>query len=241
MGIENRFNLENKNESEEKKKKTLYFSNFALKHLSSMRILREGGVLGRGGEDWRNVSEHCLAEAVGADILAEYLGADRDKVVKAALLHDWYKRREAEAVKKLGGAKGYQKTAEKDERLLRGFGIQKEIIKLAHSNIPESSDPDYLKNRSLEEKIIHYLDMITAGSEFVDFVERTRISEQKPKNIEFSESFREKYRGASLYEVQIEAAKMEEEEFEKLLGLESGKLLEFIKTKLEERIKSQKL
>ena len=38
-------------------------------------------------------SEHCLVEAVGADILTEYLGVDRDKrdKVEKPHWHDWYK------------------------------------------------------------------------------------------------------------------------------------------------------
>lgn len=234
MKIEGGFSLENKIENE--RRKTSYFSRFALKHFNDMKILGKGGILGKGAEKWRNISEHCLVEGVGADILAKYLGADRDKVVKAALLHDWYKRQEIEAMQKLGGGEGYRKAINEDERLLYEFGIPEDIIKLAHSNTPESSNPNYLKNRSLEEKIIHFIDLITSGSEFVDFIERQRKSEQKQKNIEFSESFREKYYGKSLYEVQKEVGEMEQEEFEKLLGLEAGTLINFIKTKLEERI-----
>ena len=94
------------------------------------------------------------------------------------------------------------KTADEDERLLRESGIPEDMIKLAHSNIPENSDLNNLKNRSIEEKIIHFVDLITIGSEFVNFAERLQISEQKRQNIEFSESFRKKYNGKSLYEVQ---------------------------------------
>ena len=146
MKIEGGFSLENKIENE--RRKTSYFSRFALKHFNDMKILGKGGILGKGAEKWRNISEHCLVEAVGADILTEYLGVDRDKrdkVVKTALWHDWYKRREIEAMQKFGGGEGYQKTADEDERLLRESGIPEDMIKLAHSNIPENSDLNNLK------------------------------------------------------------------------------------------------
>ena len=216
--------------------KTRYFSDFALKNLSEMKILKKGGILGKENKNWRNISEHCLAEAVGADILAEHLGADRDAVVEAALIHDWYKRREIEAMKKTDGAFGYEKTAEEDESFLREFGIDEIMIKLSHSNIPERADFEYLKNRSMEEKIIHFIDTILSGSEFVDFNERLRVVEQKKHNVEFSESFRDKYSGKSLFEVQRETIIIEQQEFEETLNLQPGELINFIKEKLEERI-----
>ncbi len=51
-------------------------------------MLERGGVLGRGNEDWRNVSEHCLTEAVVGSLLAEALSADMSAVERALLLHD---------------------------------------------------------------------------------------------------------------------------------------------------------
>ena len=45
-------------------------------------------------EGWRNVSEHCLLEAVTADILAEGLGLaeeEREQLVAGAILHDFFK------------------------------------------------------------------------------------------------------------------------------------------------------
>jgi HD superfamily phosphodiesterase len=218
--------------------KTRYFSDFALRHFNEMKILQKGGILGKENKDWRNISEHCLTEAVGADILAEYLGGNRDKVVSAALIHDWYKRKEVERMKKEGGALGYSQAAEEDVSLLRQLGVSEEIIKLAHANIPESSNQEYLNNRSLEEKIVHYIDMITSGSQFIDYVERLRIVRGKKHNIEFSESFRERYGGKSLLELQEELARIEEREFEDKLGLDRGELIRFIKEKLEERIQN---
>ena len=232
MNIENSNNLED----ERKRRKTSYFSNFALKNFSDMKILSKGGILGKENKDWRNISEHCLAEAVGADILAEDLGADRKKVVRAVLIHDWYKRKEVEAMKKIGGVSGHKQASVEDERLLREYGIDEEIIKLSHSNIPDSADSIYLKNRSLEEKIIHYIDMATSDSDFMDFNERLDIVEKKKTAKDFSESYREKYNGKALNELQREISTMEQEEFEKTLNIQQGTLIDFIKEKLKERI-----
>lgn len=220
------------------RKRAVYFSNFALRHFREMRILAKGGVLGRGNEDWRNVAEHCLVEAVGADILAEALGVSPKRVVSAALLHDWYKRREVEAMKLIGGGKGYEKTAKEDDRLLREYGISEDVIRIAHANIPESADLKYLEERPIEEKIMHFMDLITSGLEFMDVEARIRVAEQKKHMVEFSESFRSRYEGRTLHEVQCEITALEQREFEWRIGLESGTLLDFLKTKLGERIAS---
>ncbi len=221
------------------KAKTRYFSSFALAHGAEMKILRKGGILGKGNADWRNISEHCLAEAVGADILAEHLGADRNKVVQAALLHDWYKRREIETMRRLGDVAGHEYALTEDSRLLTEYGVPQDIVRLTHSNIPESTDSVALAARSPEEKIIHYADMMTLGSDFVDITSRLDDARKKPEVVAFTDSYREQYGGKSLLDVQEFTTKHEEGEFEKLLGLEPGTLLAFIKEKLAERIRNE--
>lgn len=217
------------------KKKTKYFSSFASGHFSDMKILREGGILGKENEDWRNISEHCLVEAVGADILAEVLLANRDKTVQAALLHDWFKRKEIEAMKSMGGGEGYKQTISEDERILKEHGVDEDVIKIAHSNIPQSADPEYLSNRTIEQKIMHFIDAVTSGTEFVSIKERFDALEKKQRNIDFSNSFMQKF-NKSLYDLQRELTELEQEEFEQKLGLERGSLISFIKAKIEERI-----
>lgn len=231
----------NRQGAEFQRKKTSYFSNFALEHLTEMRILEKGGILGKENSDWRNVSEHCLAEAVGADILAEALHARRKDVVQAAILHDWYKRREVEAMEKSGAGQGYAETVSEDEKLLAECGVKPSIIKLAHSNTPESVKSEYLSHRTLEEKIIHYIDAITSGSDFVNFRDRFAVLKQKKRNVEFSESFRNRYDGKTAYEVQPELAQAEEDDFRKQIGLPPEEsIISFLKTRMEERINAQK-
>lgn len=201
-----------------------------------MRVLAKGGVLGKKNRDWRNIAEHCLAEAVGADILAEHLGADREKVTRASLVHDWYKRKEIESMRLVGGAQGYLETSEEDIRLLTEYGVPEDIIQLAHANIPQSAELDYIKNRSREEKIVHFIDMITDGSRFVEHDERLKIVVQKKHNIDFSELFRRRYNGKSLFELQQEVTIQEKREFEQTIGLATNSLIPFIVNKLKERI-----
>lgn len=224
--------------SDFEKKKASYFSKFALAHISEMRILKEGGVLGKENADWRNVSEHCLVEAVGADILAEHLGANRKEVVQGTLLHDWYKRHEIENRREHGSAKGFAISSAEDIALLREHGIPGESIRIAHANVPDSDDPLYLHNRPLEDKILHYIDMITDQSTFIDPEERLRKAETNTKTMEFLESFREKFHGKHLNELQREVLKLEQTEFEEKIGLEKGKLISFLNDEMQKRIES---
>ena len=228
--------LPNQQKQAYERKKTSYFSKFALVHMSEMKILKKGGVLGKENIDWRNVSEHCLVEAVGADILAERLGANRENVVQGTLLHDWYKRHEIDAKRKHGGKEGYAISSAEDERLLKELGIPENIIRIAHSNIPESDELKYLTGRPLEEKIIHYMDMITDQSDFTNPEERLRKVEANPATMQFLESFREKYHGKHLNELQRDVLKLEQTEFEEKLGLEKGTLIAFLKAELQKRI-----
>lgn len=206
--------------------------------MNEMRVLKEGGLLGKENVDWRNVSEHCLVEAVGADILAEHLDANRQDVVRGALLHDWYKRHEIAARREHGGSKAFVITSVEDKRLLNELGVPENIILIAHANIPESDDSEYLADRSLEEKIIHYMDMITDQSTFTDPEERLRKAEENSRTMEFLESFREKYHGKHLNELQREVLKLEQTEFEEKLGLAKGSLLDFLQVELQKRIES---
>lgn len=152
--------------------KAKYFSDFALRHFQEMKILKKGGVLGKENRDWRNDSAHCLTAAAGADVLAEALGLAPEKraaIVRATLLHDWYKKHEVAASKAYGGGEGHRLASEENEMPLREFGVPEEIICLAHANIPESSDPTSLARRPLEEKIMHCIDMITSESNFFPY------------------------------------------------------------------------
>lgn len=220
---------------ETQKKK--YFSTFALQHIEQMRIFKEGGILGMENKEWRNVSEHCLFEAVIADILAEALDANRENVVMATLLHDWYKRREVEIMKQQGPS-GHEVASSQEGEFLRSVQIPENIIQLIHSNIPESADENYLRQRSREEKIIHFSDAILQGTNIVDFRERMDRKNQKPHMIAYSESLRERYQGKSLLEFNTEVSESEQEEFENALNLHSGELFEFIIKQIRQRILS---
>lgn len=222
-------------------KRTKYFSSFAQHHLQEMRILQLGGVFGKENKEWRNVAEHCIVEAVAADVLAEALGGDRQKIVQAVLLHDWFKRHEVEEIRRRGAVEGYAKTSAEDVHLLSEIGIVPEVIRLAHANILDSLDHDYLSQRTLEEQIVHFIDAVTRNTELVSIPERFDALEQRQQNIEFSNSFMNQYHGQSLYTVQRDFAQAEQDAFEQQLNIEKGKLLDFVKESIKKRITTQDL
>ena len=219
-----------------------YFYNFILKYKKEAKILIKGGVLGKGNEGWHNVAKHCIAVAIGANILAELLGADRDKIVKGCLLHDWYKRNEVKIMNKLGGQKGYEQSNKEDKKLLQKYGVPRDIIKIAHANVVETADLKHLKKRSIEEKMMHYIDMITSEVEFVGYKKRLIKVLQKKRNVEFSESFRArpKYKGRALFELNYDVIRDEQRELEQKLGIKTGTMISFLKKKFKERINSDK-
>jgi hypothetical protein len=234
------------NEYRLKRKK--YYSSFALQYMGEMKILQKGGILGTGdgNESWRNISEHVLTEGVVADVLAEALSLspiDRKKIVKAAILHDWYKRREIEAFKKFGGYEGYLKAGAEDGKLLREYGVPEELIELAHSNIPRpdevnNTNTKSLASRSLLEKLMHYIDIITDNTDLVGYDVKIGLARTKPAVVNFTDGFKPLYNGISLLDVQLVAAKEEEAELEKMLNVEKGGLIKFIQNKIKERIQN---
>ncbi len=236
--------IERIQKSPEEINRTKYFSDFALRHMREMRILKKGEILGKDNQAWRNVSEHCLVEAVIADVLAEAMNASeeqRKRSVQATLLHDWYKRKEVEAMKEHGGVDGHEKAASEELKLLKEYDVAENLKKLIHSNIPDSADSEYLLSRTLEEKIIHFADAILRGTVITDFHDRMDHKNQNPKMIAYSESLRERFGGKSLLEFQIQVAEAEQREFEDAIGIDQGTLYDFIKTKIQERIDANSL
>ena len=218
-------------------KKAEYLLRHIQKYPDAVRILTAGRVFGDGNEDWHNVAQHCAAVSIGGSILAGHLGASWKKVALAGLLHDWYVREERERMDKVGGGQGYAETAKEDFAKLSEFGIPDEIIKIAHANVPESIEPEYLLRRPIEHKIIHLMDISTSETRFIGYRERLRLAALKPKIVQFSESLRPQYRNEkNLFEIQEMFASAEQAEFERFIGLEEGTLMSFIEAELRERV-----
>ena len=238
------------------RRKTAYFAGFAQSHSSAFRPhYRQGETLGKGPEVWRNVSEHCLVAGVFADILADELHLSVDQkvtVVKAAIMHDWFKKHESTAQRAaneegklslsiLSGIK------EDDSQKLLAMGVPQDIVNLTGANDPETQDGP----QTLPEKIIWYVDAMLSNTEPVPIRQRFDDLERgwdgtkedparAERNNAFSNLYSEKYSGKSLYDVQRELGDKIGAEFAQLMGYqgEASQLPHALKNKLRERINS---
>ncbi|MFH1292371.1 MAG: hypothetical protein ABIH87_04225 [bacterium] len=240
-------------------KKTNYFARFAYSHFDSLQPHEKGEVLGHKGdlEIWRNVSEHCLVASVFADILAEELGLEkeqREAVVEAAMLHDWFKKYEVKAmgvVEKEGklDLRKMEEIKREDQRLLQEMGIPEDIINLAGANIPETTQGP----KTLSEKIIWYVDAMLSDTEPVSIAKRFKDlkmgwdgqkenPERARRNAVFSDLYKERYDDKSLFEVQQEVGEKIGTEFKRLLNYtgEVDDLPFFLKEILIEKINISK-
>ena len=103
--------------------KKLHF-NIEELYSKDFELLRTQGLL---IDEWRNVYDHCKMEGIIAMILTvmlELSEKDSDILIRAAILHDWYKRKERES-------QDYNVDYSKVE--LKKLGIKPTIIQVAHS------------------------------------------------------------------------------------------------------------
>src|SRR3989344_3620444 len=217
-------------------KKRKYFSNFALHYKSKLAMHRRYGVLAKS-EGWRNVSEHCLLEAVESDVLAEVLKLseeDRSKLVIAALLHDFYKKKEIEALKK-EGLEGQRKSEEERSRILADAGFDDAIIRIIKSAtyVPRMLDKDVTEL----EKIMQYVDDITMGSSIGSVDERVDKVEADPRYREENESGQEIFGDKTFSQAQRYFGHQIEAELTKKIGLDNPRdLPKFIEEEIRKRI-----
>lgn len=237
--------------------KTAYFAGFARSHLSAFRPhYRQGETLGKGSEVWRNVAEHCLVAGVFADILADELhlpAGQRDTVVTAAIMHDWFKKHESigQRAANEDGTLSLQTLSEikaRDSQALQKMGVSQEIITLIGANVPDTPEGP----QRLPEKIIWYVDAMLSNTEpapiqqrFDDLERGWDGGKEDPtraeRNNAFSSLYREQYGGKSLYEVQRKLGDKIGAEFAQIMGYqgEVSQLPLFLKEKLMERINAK--
>ncbi|HUW21479.1 MAG TPA: hypothetical protein VMW41_02305 [Candidatus Bathyarchaeia archaeon] len=244
------------------RKKTAYCQHFALSHKDVFRIHQEAGLLGlkkRGSREFRNVAEHCLVAGIFADILCELAGmgqTERNRVVKAAILHDWNKRDEVNKLSRIlidkSKMKGYARLSLRDieeikttqAEFLRGNGVEAEIIRLSQANIPETDEGP----QTLTEKIVWFVDAMLYDTEPVAVSQRMSQS-QKPtwdyteniriaRNQRISEAYRARYRGRSLLEVQQALAPKVSADIAEAVGYqgEPAFLPEFLREQFVQRV-----
>ena len=127
--------------------------------------------------------------------------------------------------------------SKEDQKLLSEMSYSDDIIKLTravgHSSIPRMLEKDV----STEEQVMHYIDIITSGSEIVSVDERIDVLEANPRYQKLNEEGRDVHSGRTYFQVAREVAKVIEEKIANQLNLQQpADLPSFIKNAIKEKI-----
>ncbi|MEK9166215.1 MAG: HD domain-containing protein [Patescibacteria group bacterium] len=204
---------------------------FEHRYQQELVVLKEKGRL---IEDWANVYRHCFTEGLIANVFAELLqlpSEEQEPLVKAALLHDWYKRNEREAVNKEGFGQ-YDAKAKESARLLRSFGYSEEIVELTES-VGHTSLKDIQNTQSFLKKLMHYIDDIALSDKVVALDKRIDQLEAAERYKELNESGRTIFNGRTYFEVQRAIGHEIEKEVAARVGIEASELITLVQGKLQ--------
>ena len=191
-------------------------------------LLNEGNLTG----DWNNVYEHCMAEAKVAQVLGDLMKlseTDKEDLIRACMLHDWYKRKERELAD-AAGYSGYENSEHESHRKLLELGVSKRICDIAHSVAPFCFGE--IDNYDILRRAMNFIDNICIGSKIVELDERIDALERTEKYKELNESGRAKFNGKTYFQIQRMWGHKIQDELEKLCGVASGQLVTVIKTQL---------
>jgi len=166
-------------------KKREYFFRLSLKLREALRLHKEAGLWARVGNaerDWGNVTEHCLVEVARVGVLADMLGLShemRDKLLRAAALHDVHKKTEKDMMNKAatnGGSvwTAYDEAASISTQNLHDVGIDPVTVRLAGAaghgvlhEVEHMLDAPELSEEDIAFLALHYIDDITMGTDWV--------------------------------------------------------------------------
>ncbi len=199
-------------------------------------ILKEYGQLVNG---WENAYNHCKTECAAALVISDLINLDSEKrniLAKAAILHDWYKRKEKESG--IEGSDKYEKGVIDSYEGLLKLGVDKQIVDIAH-NVGHTSLLDIQVTTDILKKIMHFIDDITFESDIVELDVRIDANEANEQYKELNESGRAKHNGRTYFEVQREVGHKIQDEIEKTIidvksnvELKKGELVYIIKNNI---------
>lgn len=221
-------------------KKRLYFSRFALSFRKDLKLHQEYGVLSKK-EGWRNVSEHCLLEAVMVDVLAEQLGLskeERENLVTGALLHDFYKREQMRIIKEGGGStESLEKSEEESNRILQEKNYPEGVFMVAGSASDVKRMALLYSEVALIEKIIFYVDSITMNNQISSVAERIQKQKANERYKRIDEEAKEYLGGKTQLEAMEEISIKIQKELAERLGIEDPETLpKWIEREIKKRI-----
>lgn len=231
---------------EYKMKETDYFSWFALAHHSALKPHYLKGEILKKDQigDWKAV-QHCLAAGSYADLIIDLLNESgspqyqidnemKKKIVDAAILHDWHKKKEVQITNTARQAGNYSYETiniikEQDSAELREMGFAEDIIELTGANVPETKEGP----AEFPEQIIWYVDAMLSitdavpiGQRFDDLDRGWTGEKEDPVRAAhskaFSEMFAPKYDETPLFDVQRGIATRLNNEFAQALQYEGN-------------------
>lgn len=212
------------------------------------------------GGCFENVAEHTATAMIITDILGQKLGLERDERANlnlAAWLHDSGKKTERMRQRAIEsgegdlildendnlGKPGQRKTqaimevAEMESWENLEAGIPNEVNRLMKANIPKSAS-GFVGNTA--EMIMWFADACLSGAEIVPINERfDRLEndpENGPRNIEFSDSYKDRFDGLSLFQVARKLAKKYEPVIAQRIGVSADGLYVWLQREVDKRI-----
>jgi hypothetical protein len=204
------------------------YVNFIFRYKKDLDFIRiQGNLVG----EWANVFEHCLTEGMVAEILGTELQlSDCDTLVRAAILHDWFKRHEREAVK-IGGATQYDKAAIENGLKLQSANYSERIIELTQS-VGHTSLMKIMTSDDFTARLMHYIDDITYNNNVVVIDERMDNLESADRYKELNESGRNIFSGRTYFQIQRSLAHKIEQDIAIKLNIKDQDVVPLVQTKL---------
>lgn len=169
-------------------KKRAYFTRLAMSVRQELRLHKEQGLWKRvrqhkdgrdvSSRDWGNVSEHCLVEVARVLEFAKILKLNKtsaDNLVRAAALHDFFKKSEKDIVKSKGLKRSsFDEASEQADQVMQAAGIEESVVALvnavADSALPETEvilQKKELTDDDIAFLVMHYVDDYTIDSNWV--------------------------------------------------------------------------
>jgi hypothetical protein len=198
--------------------------------LPHTRAFFVGGILDESEDTgWTNVLFHCLTEAMAIGVLADTLPelGTRETLQQAALVHDAYKRREVEEMRKKPKEIDILYTTDNDSKdWLRVLGYPEEVIELQEAFGNNAARRIFQGEiTDLTRRTLHYIDDITQDDRIVSLETRLSALEQNPRYAEQNEWSRRIFGGLSLYEAKRQINGETERELSAKLGVEPAETL----------------
>jgi hypothetical protein len=221
-----------------------YFRDLGLSHREELDAHRANGLWDREGSSersWGNVTEHCLVVAARVEILADWVGLPswvKQDLMKGAILHDFYKRREKEflcANPKFEIGQ-YNAFSMKSGEFLRAAGFDELVVELAGSladdKLPEIEkrlEKGDLSGEDLAFLILHYVDDYTSGTDWVvPFDGERNDLERRIDKLEGNDDYSnlnevvKKFEGETAFQAQRRVGRLIQERLAELVSQESG-------------------